>query len=127
MIEGERLDREDINGGLESPGEDKFRQCLKVNHMRPADQDQECAGLNELEQLSREQGFILRSGYGQNKDDFRAGQKLVQWFGFDPVAAEIAVPEPGIINGERAAEGRQQGAEGLGQVPEADQANGLAI
>ena len=55
----ERLRRIDVDRRAEPAGEHELGQRFEVDHMGPADEDEHCVGLHELEQLAGEQGLVL--------------------------------------------------------------------
>ena len=108
MVGREAAGGEDVDRRAEAPGEEQLRQCVEVDDVRAADEDEHRIGADPLEQLSREKGLVLARRRSEDEDHAAGLEQPLETRRLDPLLAEVRVREPGVVRAELAAEGLDQ-------------------
>jgi hypothetical protein len=94
--------------------------------MGPADEHEHGTGLDELEQLARQQSAVLGRRRREHEDDARVLQQPTQARRLDALVSQVGVGQPGVVRAELAAERLDERTQAPPDVPEADEADALA-
>ena len=108
MIDRERLGGKDVDRCAETAGEDELRQCVEVDDVRAADEDEHRVGADPLEQLSREQRSVLARRRSEHEDHAARLEQPLEARRLHPLLDQVGVREPGVVGAELAAEGLDQ-------------------
>jgi len=117
------LVREHVGRAEDAAGADLMHEFLEIDDRRAAHQQEGGPWLNEVEFALAEKALIFRSRAGEDKNDARRAQQVVQRNGNRIAGADEIVGQPGVIDRDGVAKRRYQIAKFLPEIAKANDPN----